>query len=55
MCKKEILEKVKKIGEKTGAILKVLPYKYDKYAKIGAVITGTEVYEGRIKDAFGEF
>jgi len=51
VCKKEILEKVKKVGEKTGAVLKVLPY---KYAKIGAVITGTEVYEGRNKDAFGE-
>lgn len=41
--------KVEEILEKNKPILEVIP---PKIKKIGVIVTGTEVYEGRIKDAF---
>ncbi|MCC5909509.1 MAG: molybdopterin-binding protein [Clostridiaceae bacterium] len=48
--KKEEIEKVEAICEKLGKIITV---KEIKPLKIGIVVTGSEVYEGRIKDRFG--
>lgn len=44
------LKKLKEIEEKYGKIINVKPY---KKLKCGIVVTGTEVYEGLIKDKFG--
>ncbi len=47
--KKEILDAAKKIGSANGPLIRVLEY---RPCKMGALITGREVYEGRIEDAF---
>lgn len=47
---KEYIEKIEAICKDNGAILEV---KELKNFKAGVVVTGTEVYEGRIKDKFG--
>lgn len=47
-CKKEVIEKAEKLCEgKT--LLEYIDY---KLKKVGIIITGSEVYEGRIKDKF---
>ncbi len=43
------MDKVEKILKRNKPVLRVIP---PKVKKVGAVITGTEVYEKRIKDAF---
>ncbi len=45
----KILAQVDKICKEEGAIVDVKPF---KESKVGLVITGKEVYEGRIEDAF---
>ncbi|KNF07101.1 molybdopterin binding domain-containing protein [Gottschalkia purinilytica] len=47
---KEKINKIKYISEKLNKIIRVKKF---KPLKIGAVVTGSEVYEGRIKDQFG--
>ncbi|MBS3815169.1 MAG: molybdopterin-binding protein [Hadesarchaea archaeon] len=46
---KEELDKVKNLLEENKPVLKVIP---PKIKKIGVIITGDEIYEGRIEDAF---
>ena len=46
----KIIRKVEAIAAADGPIVSVLPC---RRPKVGAVITGREVYEGRIKDGFG--
>lgn len=43
------MRKVEEILEKTKPVLQVIS---PKIKKVGVIVTGTEVYEGRIKDAF---
>ncbi len=43
------MKKVERLLKSKGPVLKIVPI---KIRKIGLVITGTEVYKGRIKDAF---
>ena len=43
------MRKVEEILEKNKPVLEVIP---PKIKKVGVIVTGTEVYEGRIKDAF---
>lgn len=43
------MKEVKEILEENKPVLRVVP---PKVKKIGIIITGTEVYEGRVKDAF---
>jgi molybdenum cofactor synthesis domain-containing protein len=47
---KEKIEQVEEICERMGKVVSIKPV---KSMKVGIVITGTEVYEGRIKDKFG--
>jgi molybdenum cofactor synthesis domain-containing protein len=47
--KKDVVEAAVKIGEQAGKIIQV---KAIRKPKVGVVITGNEVYYGRIKDAF---
>lgn len=47
---KEYIEKIEEISRKNSTILEI---KQLKDFKAGIVVTGTEVYEGRIKDKFG--
>jgi len=49
VVKKQVLDEVKKIGKREGDVLRILPF---QPIKAGIVITGTEVYNGIIKDAF---
>ena len=46
----KVIQKVETICAADGPVLSVLPY---RKLKVGAVITGREVYEGRIEDGFG--
>ena len=46
----KVIRKVETICAADGPVLSVLPY---RKLKVGAVITGREVYEGRIEDGFG--
>ncbi|MEI7670900.1 MAG: molybdopterin-binding protein [Deltaproteobacteria bacterium] len=46
----KVIQKVEMICAAAGPVLSVLPY---RKLKVGAVITGREVYEGRIEDGFG--
>lgn len=47
--KQEILDQAKKIVLEHGPLIKVLKY---QPCKMGALITGREIYDGRIKDTF---
>lgn len=47
---KEKIEQVKKIIEENGPIFEVKPY---KPYKAGIIVTGSEVFKGRIEDKFG--
>ena len=49
--KKSIIEKVKDICLKEGKLIEILPF---KKMLVGVIITGNEVYKGRIKDKFGD-
>ena len=49
IVKKDIVKEAVKIGEQAGNIIQV---KEIRKPKVGVVITGNEVYHGRIKDAF---
>lgn len=46
---RRILERIERICEECGPILKLLPY---NKPKVGAVVTGTEIYKGLVRDAF---
>ncbi|MEW6064229.1 MAG: molybdopterin-binding protein [Bacillota bacterium] len=50
VVQEEVLLEAEKIAAEAGSIIKVLPF-LEK--KISIIITGNEVYKGRIKDAFG--
>jgi molybdenum cofactor synthesis domain-containing protein len=47
---KNKIEQVEKICDEMGKVISIKPI---KSMKVGIVVTGTEVYEGRIKDKFG--
>lgn len=47
--KEEVLNEAKKIRSQKGSLIKVLEY---QSPKMGALITGREIYDGRIKDVF---
>ena len=49
VAKRQVVEQAVQIAQKAGGVLTVLPL---RSAKAGLVITGNEVYHGRIKDAF---
>jgi len=49
LIKRSIVEDVEALAGKRGKIVEVLPL---RSARVGVVITGSEVYKGRIKDAF---
>lgn len=49
LIEKEVMEEVKRVGGDT-PLLKIMPY---LHKKVGIVTTGSEVFKGRIKDAFG--
>ncbi|MDY6861832.1 MAG: molybdopterin-binding protein, partial [Thermodesulfobacteriota bacterium] len=48
---KSKIEKVKELCEKEGKLIEILPF---KEKKVGVIITGNEVYTGRIEDKFGD-
>lgn len=50
VIKKSIIEEAVSIARSAGGLINVLPW---KLKKASIVVTGREVYEGRIKDAFG--
>lgn len=50
IIKKDVIDKAKGIIEDTNPIFTVKPY---KPLKTALIVTGSEVYKGRIKDAFG--
>jgi hypothetical protein len=50
VIKEKVIRTVETISAADGPVLSVLPY---GKIKVGAVITGREVYEGQIKDGFG--
>ncbi len=45
------LEEIEALCRQRGKVLRVLPF---IYSKVGVVITGSEVYKGRIQDRFGD-
>ena len=49
--KKSKIKKVKELCIKDGKLLEILPF---KEKKVGVIITGNEVYKGRIEDRFGD-
>jgi len=49
IVKKDVVQRAVKIGEQAGNIIQV---KEIRKSKVGVVITGNEVYHGKIKDAF---
>ena len=46
------IEKVEKIAARLGPIIQVLPF---KKMKVGAIVTGSEIYKGLIKDEFDRY
>lgn len=50
IIKAEKIEAIKEILKRTGPIITVKPY---KQLKTGLIVTGSEVYKGRIEDGFG--
>jgi molybdopterin biosynthesis enzyme len=50
VIEERVIRKVEAICAADGPVISVLPY---RRPKVGAVITGREVYEGRIDDGFG--
>ena len=46
------LKELEKLCQKKGKVVSVTPF---KQKKVGVVITGNEVFKGRIKDKFGEY
>ncbi|MDN5327297.1 MAG: hypothetical protein PWP41_1993 [Moorella sp. (in: firmicutes)] len=47
---RSVIERVEAICREAGGILRVAPY---RCLQVGLITTGSEVYKGRIKDAFG--
>jgi molybdopterin biosynthesis enzyme len=45
-----IVARAEQIAREAGWVLKVLPFKHQR---VGVIITGSEVYRGRISDSFG--
>ena len=43
---------VEELCQKNGYVIKVIPF---KNRKVGVVITGNEIFKGRIKDKFGDY
>ena len=52
ILRKKRIERLETIAEKFKALIGVLPY---QKKKVGAVVTGSELYEGLIKDEFDEY
>ena len=52
VIERSAIEHMEKLAARYGAIIKVLPF---KRLKVGAVVTGSEVYEGLIEDRFDDF
>ncbi len=50
VVKEEVLQQVEEKCRLAGPVVQVLPY---RKLRLGVLITGREIYEGRIKDAFG--
>jgi len=50
VVREEVVAEAERICAKAGGIVKVLPF---RSARVGIVVTGGEVYNGRIKDTFG--
>jgi molybdopterin biosynthesis enzyme len=48
----EKIEKIEKLCQVKGKVCRVIPF---QAKKVGVVITGNEVYKGRIKDKFGDY
>lgn len=46
------IERLEAIAGKFSSIIRVLPYRYQK---VGAVVTGTEIYQGLIQDEFDQY
>ncbi|MFH1662986.1 MAG: molybdopterin-binding protein [Chloroflexota bacterium] len=46
------LKKVEELCQSKGNVFRVIPF---KEKKVGIVITGNEIYKGRIKDKFGDY
>ncbi len=49
---REKIEKLETMTGEIGPIIRILPY---RSMKVGAIITGTEIFKGLIKDEFDEF
>ncbi len=49
---REKIERLEAIAEEFCPVIRILPY---RNLKVGAVVTGTELYEGLIQDEFDEF
>lgn len=49
IIKEKYIKKVEEVAKKFFPILRILPY---RTKKIGALVTGSEIYKGRIKDNF---
>ncbi|RPI76580.1 MAG: molybdopterin-binding protein [Desulfobacteraceae bacterium] len=49
---KRKIEKVEQLAKRIGPIVQVLPF---KKMKVGAVVTGSEIYKGLIKDEFDRY
>lgn len=45
------IRKIEELCQRQGKVIKVIPF---KTKKVGVVITGSEVFKGRIKDKFGD-
>ncbi|UCE98360.1 MAG: molybdopterin-binding protein [Dehalococcoidia bacterium] len=48
----EKIEKIEKLCQVKGKVCRVIPF---QAKKVGVVITGNELYKGRIKDKFGDY
>ncbi len=46
------LKKIEELCQSKGTVFQVIPF---KEKKVGIVITGNEIYKGRIKDKFGDY
>lgn len=41
------IKRVEEIGRRNGAVFSILPFRHQK---VGVIVTGSEIFEGRIKD-----
>lgn len=49
---REKIETLERIAEESGPVIRILPY---RNLEVGAIVTGTEIYNGLIQDEFDEF